>query len=231
MKPLSDRFLLAVALAFLLLSPARAGFINGGFEEPVAGLNSNTYPTTIPGWQTTDSAFEIWGSGFLGTTAFEGIQFAELNAYIAGTLFQDITDISAGSRVGFQFAHRGRGGIDTMNFLLTDLGSDNLLGGGDDTVLFTKDYTDGGAAWGFYDASGEAAIYSLGNTVRFSYTAVSSAGGASVGNFLDAADFGVGVGGVPTSSVPDTASTLALLGVSLLGLAGLRRRICPQGVT
>ncbi len=224
MKTTSDRFLLAVAFAFALLSSAKAGFINGGFESPVAGPGTNTYPTTIPGWKTTDSSFEIWGSGFGGVPAYEGIQFAELNAFIAGTLYQDITGISAGARVGFQFAHRGRLGVDTMNFLLTDLGIDGLLGGNDDTVLFTKNYSDGTSAWGFYDASAESAIYSLGNTVRFSYTAVVSVGGPSYGNFLDAADFGEGVGGVPTNSVPDTASTLALLSVSFLGLAGLRRR-------
>lgn len=224
MKTTPNRFLTAVALALALLSSAKADLINGGFELPVAGLNSNTYPTTIPGWQTTDSSFEIWGSGFLGVSAYEGIQFAELNAYNAGTLFQDVAGIATGSRVGFQFAHRGREGDDTMNFLLTDLGINGISGGGDDTVLFTKNYTDGNTAWGFYDASVESAIYSLGNTVRFSYTAVSSVGGISYGNFLDAANFGVGVGGVPTNSVPDTASTLAMLGGAMIGLAALRRR-------
>ena len=224
MKTTPNRFLTAVALAFALLSSAKAGFINGGFESPVAGPGTNTYPVTIPGWQTTDTSFEIWGSGFNGVPAYEGIQFAELNAYIAGTLYQDVAGIAAGARVGFQFAHRGRLGVDTMNFLLTDLGIDGIIGGGNDTVLFTKDYSDGTSTWGFYDASAESAIYSLGNTVRFSYTAVVSVGGASYGNFLDAADFGVGVGGVPATSVPDTASTLALLGGAILGLAALRRR-------
>ncbi len=224
MKTMSDRFLIAIALAFALLPSANAGFINGGFESPVAGAGTNTYPTSIPGWKTTDSSFEIWGSGFYGVPAYEGIQFAELNAFIAGTLYQDVTGVAAGSRVGFQFAHRGRAGVDTMNFLLTDLGLDGLLGGGDDTVLFTKNYSDGTSAWGFYDASAESAIYSLGNTVRFSYTAVDSVGGPSYGNFLDAADFGVGVGGVPADSVPDAASTLGLVSASILGLACLRRR-------
>ena len=224
MKTTPNRFLTAVALALALLSSAKAGLINGGFESPNYGPGTNSYPVTIPGWQTTDRTFEIWGSGFFGVPAYEGIQFAELNAYIAGTLFQDVAGITAGSRVGFQFAHRGREGVDTMNFLLTDLGINGIVGGGDDTVLFTKNYSDGTSAWGFYDASAESAIYSLGNMVRFSYTAVVSVGGASFGNFLDAADFGVGVGGVPTNSVPDTASTLALLGSAILGLAALRRR-------
>ena len=58
--------------------------------------------------------------------------------------------------------------------------------------------------------------------MRFSYTAVSTASGdATVGNFLDAADFGVGVGGVPT---PDGGMTVAMLGAALTGLITLRRK-------
>ncbi len=111
-----------------------------------------------------------------------------------------------------------------MRFTLTDLGSDGLSGGmgaAADTVLFTKNYSDGTSAWGFYNAAGESAIFALGNVVRFSYTAVSAAGGISVGNFLDAADFGVGVGGVPAS---EGGTTLALLGAAFASLATLRRK-------
>ncbi len=215
---------LALAGTWGTISGALAGLINGGFESPSFGPGSNSYPGSIPGWSTTDSSFEIWGSGFNGVPSYEGVQFAELNAYIAGTLYQDVPGIAAGARVGFEFAHRGRAGLDTMRFTLTDLGQDGSPGGAGvnaDTVLFTKDYTDGTSGWGFYDASGEAPIYALGNTVRFSYQAVSAAGGISVGNFLDAADFGVGVGGVPT---PEAGSTLMLLGCGCLALAGWMRK-------
>ncbi len=43
----------------------------------------------------------------------------------------------------------------------------------------------------------------------------------SFGNFLDAADFGVGVG-LPA---PDGAATLILLGTALAGLVAARRRV------
>jgi len=213
---------LALVAAFALTPAAKAGLINGGFESPPVSPGSITFPATIPGWSTTDSAFEIWGNGALGVPAYEGNQFAELNAFIAGTLSQDVSGIAAGARVGFEFAHRGRAGVDTMRFTLTDLGVDGVLGGGNDTLLFTKDYNDGTAAWGFYDASAEAPIYALGNTVRFSYQALSAAGGnPAIGNFLDAADFGVGVGGVPA---PDAGSTLALLSLAAAALSGVARR-------
>jgi hypothetical protein len=220
-------FRLLSAFLFLgLFVSARADtFVNGGFEEPYAGPGTNTYPVTIPGWHTNDSSFEIWGSGFQGVPAYEGVQFAELNAFIAGTLYQDVANIGAGSRVGFQFAHRGRAGIDTMRFTLTDLGADQVIGGGDDTVLFTNVYADGTSAWGFYDASVLTPIYALGNTVRFAYTAIEFSS-SSVGNFLDAADFGVGRGGVPIEipGVPDAFSTLGLLGIGLGALITASRR-------
>lgn len=220
-KPL--RLFSVLLYCFVAALPAFANpFINGGFESPSFGPNTNSYPVTIPGWHTNDSSFEIWGSGFLGVSAFEGVQFAELNAFIAGTLYQDINGIGAGSRVGFQFAHRGRDQVDTMRFTLTDLGADGVLGGEDDTILYSGVYSDGTQAWGYYDASGVSAIYALGNTVRFSYTAVEFSSG-SVGNFLDAADFGVGVGGVPASA-PDAGSTLSLVGISLGLMAWASRR-------
>ena len=139
--------LAASALAFTLASPARAGLVNGGFELPLNGRGSIMFPSSIPGWQTNDTrnSFEIWNSGAYNVYAYEGKQFAELNAYSASTLWQDVAGIAGGSRVGFQFAHRGRAGEDTMSFTLTDLGADGKSGGGGldkDTVLFTKNYSD-----------------------------------------------------------------------------------------
>jgi hypothetical protein len=211
--------LAAAGLAALLASPASAGLINGSFEtSPPVTTYIQTDQSNIPGWLTTasDQKIEIWQSGFNGVPAYLGTQFAELNATQPSTLYQDVTGIAAGAVVGFEFAHRGRNGNDTMRFGITDLGTDGTPGGGDDTVLFTNTYTDGTSGWGFYSGTG---IVALGNTVRFSYEAVDAAGGASVGNFLDAAAFGVGVG----TAVPEPA-TLGMLGLSLLGLAAARRR-------
>jgi hypothetical protein len=177
----------------------QTGLINPSFEEPKGIEGKVTFPATMPGWKTTDKSFEVWDSKFKAeglemVVPHEGNQFVELNAYIDGTLYQDSTGIKEGTLLDFTFAHRGRSGKDTMKLTITDLGADNSMAGGDDTVLFTKEYTTGNVAWAVYDSTEEKKIKALGNTVRFAYGAVKSATGEiGAGNFLDAANFGEGV--------------------------------------
>ena len=193
-----------LALTAMLASSASAqaqsstvqltGLTNPGFEEPRVEEGRFELVETMPGWKTTDTKFEIWGTGFKDVVAHEGTQFVELNAYISGTLFQDSTGIPRGSVLEFTFAHRGRSGDDTMQLSIGDLGADNALGGGDDTILFAKQYTTGKDAWAVYDSTTEPKIKALGNTLMFAYSAISTATGElGEGNLLDAADFGVGV--------------------------------------
>ena len=58
----------------------------------------------------------------------------------------------------FSFAHRGRNGDDTLKLTITDLGADNVDGGGDDQELFTKEYTTAMDAWAVYNSTTETAI-------------------------------------------------------------------------
>lgn len=203
-----------------------AMLLNGGFENPSISSGGAEYKLlpegSVPNWKTTasDGVIELWANGFNGVTSYEGHQHAELNAYEASTLFQDVSGITAGTIVGYEFAHRGRKGEDTMRFTLTDLGGDDVFGGSNDTILFTGEFTDGTDDWGFYWGTGFTA---LGNTIRFSYEAVSSTGGSSYGNFLDAAAFGVDAGD-NTTSVPTPASVwLFGLGIFCLGLGFVAR--------
>ena len=222
-----------------MAAPAKAipFLTNGGFENPAITNELCTQfslpqcyallnESDVPGWDTTanDNKIEIWTNGFLGVPAYEGSQFAELNANEVSTLFQDVIGIQAGSIVGYEFAHRGRLGDDTMALTITDLGADNILGGGNDTVLFTNQYTTGNSAWGFY--SDPSALTAIGNTMRFAYASVSAAGGnQGNGNFLDAVKFGVGVGvGVGGTPVPGPLPLFGA-GMAFAFSRRLRRRI------
>lgn len=218
----------AIGLSLATMLPAQAGLINGNFETTLVTVPNDSYIITnesnVPGWHTTstDHQIEIWDDGFTGFSypgfpiqAYEGKQFAEINATQHATLYQDSIGIVAGAQLDFYFAHRGRSGVDTMLLTITDLGTDGILGSGDDTVLFSKEYSSGNQAWSFYTSAAEVPIIALGNTVRFGYGSVSTASGSpTIGNFIDAVDFGVGV--LPAVPEPQTwALMLAGLGFML----------------
>ena len=168
---------------------------NGGFETPFVPNGSYGLfdESLVPPWSTTDiyNAIEIWGTGFGGVPAFEGRQFAEINAYSAGTLSTTVQP-TAGRNTEFAFAHRARRlSNEQIRVTVTDLGADGILGGGNDTVLLNKIYTDGTTAWGSYQ---ENLGFSTGNKLLLQFTAVNPPNGdqfQSFGNFLDGIRFGV----------------------------------------
>ena len=84
---------------------------NGDFELPVIPtLSFDTIDETlVSGWETTSSAntIEIWSDGFGGVPAYEGSQFAEVNANGVDVLYQTLTGTS-GLTLSINFAHRAR---------------------------------------------------------------------------------------------------------------------------
>lgn len=214
---------LAAGLACVALPATAASLINGGFETPVIPANPGyefVDEATVDGWtSTTENVIEIWKSGFNGVTAYEGDQFAEINANQATSLYQDVSGIVSGATLQFWFAHRGRDGTDVMQVDITDLGGDNIFGTGDDTNLFSQTFSTGNADWVFYEFTDTSTVTSLGNDVRFAYSAVSTgSGNVSIGNFIDKVAFGVDI-----AAVPLPAGGFLLLG-ALGGLGALRRR-------
>ncbi|MEO1678840.1 MAG: PEP-CTERM sorting domain-containing protein [Pseudomonadota bacterium] len=219
-----SRALALTALVLLgLAAPAAAVTVsyNGDFEQIDIGDGkrfSLLAPSSVPGWQTTDQAIELWANGFNGVTSYSGDQHAELNAYTFGTLFQTITGVGAGGAIELSFAHRARQGTDVMRVLLTDLGDDGEYGTADDTDLFDRQFSATTAAWQVNQSSDFGSISALGGDLRLSFTAVSTGSGSpSVGNFIDDVT-------VDVSPVPLPAAGLLLLG-ALAGL-GFARRAC-----
>jgi gliding motility-associated-like protein len=150
---------------------------NADFENPQNGGWHLTYNSLFPCWYTTasDSAIEVWWTGFNGVPAYHGNQFIELNAYQVATMYQNFVS-APGTQLTIGFAHRGRAGVDTMSVSIGPVG-------GPYTTLGI--YGDNNVAWGYYTVSytipaGAGNYYSL----RFN-SIYATGGNQSIGNFLD----------------------------------------------
>jgi uncharacterized repeat protein (TIGR01451 family) len=177
------------------------GLLNDGFESPVIG--SSNAPSvlqsfdsgriviyreadvawwgTIPNSPSSGRGFdgrnsiELWKRGNTSqVTPFAGDQFAEINANVAGRLYQDLA-VPPNTIIRWQVAHRGRAGNDTMGVYLGRPGSETAQG------TFTTPNTE----WRVY--SGTYTVPSGQYLTRFALKAENTAGGAesSVGNLVD----------------------------------------------
>ena len=200
----------ALALGTLVVSAASADLVDGSFEanDIYYGYGFLTGGFDTP-WKTTapDNLIEIWGE-FMGTPAYDGTRHAELNANYASALYQDVNGLGDYNQINWHFAHRGRYGVDTMSLTITDLGADQAWGGGDDTTIYTQNFSADNTAWQVHYGT----ITSIGNLTRFSFEAVSAVGGNTQGNFIDWCGFGPGV------VIPNPGA------IALMGLAGLLAR-------
>ncbi|KAB1156498.1 choice-of-anchor D domain-containing protein, partial [Flavobacterium luteum] len=152
-------------------------FVNGSFEAPVIGTSTYSIEPSVnvTGWANSAENFiEIWSKGFGGVPAAAGNQFAELNANVAGNLYQTFCLNGAGGTINWALKHRGRSGTDVAAV---------RFGPTLATIATVATMTDGNTAWGSY--SGTFSI-PIGQTqIVLAFTAISSTGGLSYGNFVD----------------------------------------------
>ena len=168
--------------------PPIIAMINGGFEEPPDNSNNSIFykESDVPGWLTTasDSTIEIWnfkkGNPSLSKSfpaPPEGDRYAELNANVAGMLYQDV-QVVPGQLLYWRLSHMGRTGVDTMQLRIGAATANPT-----DTPV-VQQMSDGNKAWGTYRGTYQVPA---GQTVtRFGFEAVKTANGVnSTGNFLD----------------------------------------------
>lgn len=171
----------------------QVALMNGSFEQPAINNGTGIFipQANVPGWKTTDSSnvIEIWrpksglpswdpvGPGGRVIPPAAGDQYAELNAYNFGMLYQDVKT-TPGQTIYWRLAHKGRAGVDTMRLRIGPVGKIPQ-----DTPE-VQSMSDGNQAWGYYDGT---YIVPPGQTVtRFGFEAVSSAANnQTIGNFLD----------------------------------------------
>jgi uncharacterized repeat protein (TIGR01451 family) len=195
------------AIAQVTLPPVSANacqviMTNGGFEQPDLTLaspaphepfqaNIKAYnESNVPGWlSSADNFIELWRTGnTFGVSAYEGQQFVELNAYTNSSLYQDVAT-TPGSVITWQFAHRGRAGVDTMNLKIGPPGATVVQINPTATTAPLTSFKTDKNAWKLYQ--GKYTVPAGQTTTRFEYAAISTAGGnVSVGNLIDAVRFG-----------------------------------------
>ena len=158
---------------------------NGGFEAPqiASGTFSVRRPSSDPSivWgNTAEDNVEFWSTGFQSTPSFEGSQFVELNANIAGTLYQNLATIP-GTQMVFSIAHKARStNPETMQVLagssvnsLSSLGTFQSNIQGPDRNGWTR----------------HSGTYTVPSGQTLTTFAFRSLGGGSSGNFLDGIEF------------------------------------------
>lgn len=183
-------------------------FINSSFESPVLPSDCWTQvnQAIVPGWNTnhpsdapvtgactgmvlggTGPLIEIWRN-YSNIIAPDGSQYVEMNARVASRLSQDVCLI-LGEPISYSFYHRGRNGNDTGRLLIggqqiiqfrsgTTAGSGSILA----TTLGSASVASAGT-WSHYTGSFVNNFTSGDSNIGFE--AVSAAGGATQGNFLD----------------------------------------------
>ncbi len=212
---------------------ANSSLTNGSFETPdIFGpvMSFATFTSDIkayldadvPEWETNDvnDAIELWRDGAedpgqigFNFNAFSGNQFAEINAFSAGTLSVEVSP-TVNATISFAFAHRGRFSDvvpDIIRVQATDLGPDGTLGGSDDTSLLSESFSAFRSGWEpHFVPLGTAS----GNSLLLEFTAVStSSGNPGAGNFIDAVEFG------EDSSIPQPIPTVSEWGLVVLMLS------------
>jgi uncharacterized repeat protein (TIGR01451 family)/LPXTG-motif cell wall-anchored protein len=189
--------------------PPSVGLTNSSFEQPAVRGPWLGPQSQVPGWSTTagDGVIEVWGpgnghaNGGVEVPAATGDQFAELNATQASTLYQDVAT-TPGQTLRWRISHRARnvtGGVDkdTMNVLI---GTPAAQAPQNPDGASSPDIVDDDTAWGQW--TGEYKVPAGQSSTRFAFKAVRTASGnATLGNFLDAIEFGTSACLITTKSV------------------------------
>jgi LPXTG-motif cell wall-anchored protein len=201
------------ALAGVRQSPncgSTIGLANGDFETPaIAAGQSSLTPTGTAGliWNNSvENVIEQWSTGFQGRRAFSGAQFVEMNAYQAGSLYQDLATVP-GSVMVWRIAHmaRDRDG-ETMRVRIGAAGS---APNSTSPALVANLVGPDRNGWTIH--SGNYTVPAGQTTTRFAFESdVTTTSAPGSGNFLDAIEFAFTAGACSDSSTTNAGSAVTI---------------------
>jgi uncharacterized repeat protein (TIGR01451 family) len=195
------------------IAPAHAqlrSLLNPSFElNDPAGPGTPNYEIitngSVVGWDSTTGEIELWDTNFSSVPAYEGNVFAEMNANVNGTLYQNICLIN-GEPIGWTFAHRARSGgaaTQTARFQVANSSGTVLQ------TLATQNSTTANQVWNVN--TGNTTYTGATGLQRVQFNTTNS---GSYGNFLDGIQMilrpflqlsvatGTGVESIPSANIP-----------------------------
>jgi uncharacterized repeat protein (TIGR01451 family) len=207
------RLSLMMCIILCGIAPAHAqlrSLQNSSFElNDPAGPGAPNYEIitngSVVGWDSTTGEIELWDTNFNGVPAYAGNVFAEMNANVNGTLYQNICLIN-GEPIGWTFAHRARAGgaaTQTARFQVANSGGTVLQ------TLAVQASTTANQIWNVN--SGSATYTGVSGLQRVQFNTLDT---GSFGNFLDAIQLslrpflqlsvatGTGVESIPSANIP-----------------------------
>lgn len=205
---LKTLYTLAVVACVAVASAANANLItNGGFEDNDVSQNTWRWYTSdkVNGW--SGSNIEIWDR-FLGVTAVDGNQFAELNAHGNGgqqfSIFQSF-DTEVNGLYNLSFYYQARSNANERFEVAVD---------GEGVSIFSQIMDDHVRnVWSVFTTR----FVAVSDTTTLTFTSLTPFSG-TVGNFLDA----VSVTGVSNPfQTQASVSEPGTLAIVLLGVVGL----------
>lgn len=203
--------LVTVSLLFAAVAAngATIALVNGDFENPLVGGNFNTYygpnnTTSLPGWTINGSIDQI-GNYWQPASGHQSLDMA---GDFPGSISQDITLPGYGNTfVNFDMAGNPDGGP-TIKHLEVSL----ISGGG--SQIFTFDISNPGISKVNMGWVSETANF--GNLPAGTYTLQFAC--------LDAGPYGPALDDVSVT-VPDGGLTVGMLGMGLVGIGLLRKKL------
>ena len=205
---LKTLYTLAVVACVAVASAANANLItNGGFEDNDVSQNTWRWYTSdnVNGW--SGSNIEIWDR-FLGVTAVDGNQFAELNAHGNGgqqfSIFQSF-DTEVNGLYNLSFYYQARSNANERFEVAVD---------GEGVSIFSQIMDDHVRnVWSVFTTR----FVAVSDTTTLTFTSLTPFSG-TVGNFLDAVSVTVVSNPFQTQASVSEPGTLAIV---LLGVVGL----------